>query len=87
MREAIYIEDRLDGIKGIISTYYDTIDYSDYIHDLEEDLVKLNSLKEEFKDLKTQQYLADLENRAKLYLPRMRAFQAHYVNQENCENS
>ena len=84
MREAIYIEDRLDGIKGIISTYYDTIDYSDYIRDLEKDLVKLNSLKEEYKDLKSQKYLAELEKRAKLYLPRMRAFQTHYDSQENC---
>ena len=86
MVEEMRIEDTLDGIKRIITSYYDTIDYSDYIRDLEKVLEKLNVLKKNSKDLKSQQRLAGLEDRTKFYLSRMRAFQAHYENQENHEN-
>ena len=79
------IEDTLDDIKRIIFYYSDSIDYTDYIKELEAVLITLKDAQSNNSDSKRRVVLANLEERAKLYLAKVKTYQLHYENQDNTE--
>lgn len=79
------IEDTLDDIKRIIFYYSDSIDYTDYIKELEAVLMTLKNAQSNNSDSKRRVVLANLEERAKLYLAKVKTYQLHYENQDNTE--
>ena len=78
------IEDTLDDIKRIIFYYSDSIDYSVYIKELVSILNMIKVAKQNEK-LKKSSGLTKLEERAKLYLAKIRVYQSHFENQEVSE--
>ena len=80
-----YIEDSLDDIKRIITCYFDTIDYSGYIQDLNNILNVLESKKINNRNEKELAWISDLEKRAHHYLNKAESLQVHYQNQEASE--
>ena len=80
-----HIEDTLDDIKRIIVYYFDTIDYSIYISEVENILETLASEKSQTDDRLALKSLSELEQRANVYLKKMNSYQVHYQNQDESQ--
>ena len=81
-----YIEDSLDDIKRIISYYSDTIDYSNYIYELNNILEMLEHKSINCTDSNDFTKISNLKNRAHQYLDTAKRLQVHYENQGESTN-
>ena len=82
-----HIEDTLNDIKKIISSYFDTIDYSDYIETVKNILKNIAKEKKNITDPALRARINELEARSQLYLKKMTSLQSHYEHQEWPENA
>ena len=81
-----YIEDSLDDIKRIISYYSDTIDYSNYIYELNNILEMLEHKIINCTDSNDFTKISNLINRAQQYLDTAKRLQVHYESQGESTN-
>ena len=80
-----YIEDTLDGIKNIIYYAYDTINYEDYIKQLEGIIAEIDNEQKVCVEEERFARLTKLKQRAEEYLSKAQCFNRHFINQQNEE--
>ena len=76
-----YTEDSLGDIKNIISYYFDTIDYTSYIQELDKIINNLNGLKDKCTTSEELRILNILHNKANTYLAKAKSLQRLYEAQ------
>ena len=79
-KKVVSIEDSLDDIKRIMYYHYESIDYTQYIEDLNGYINEINDMLELCDSDSEKAELEALKERAESYLAKVKEFQRVYEN-------